>query len=170
MSSSVPEYESYDLIDRYHLHRYPAPEPPTSKNCGVPTIGGITTTYHTRVSYGGHPQPPPYHYALPSEGAPNYQIYATDYCAEGPPQQIRTAVPNPDYYRMFNSWFAYSGEGVGPPPFIKPAYGSPMRPNPDMVGRAPSNVNAAARNAHYAKQSRHVSAEPSQLYAHRYQY
>ncbi|VDK56215.1 unnamed protein product [Cylicostephanus goldi] len=65
MSTSVPEYDSYDLIDRYHLHRYPAPEPPAPKSCAVPTLGGVTATYHTRVTYGGIPQPPPYHYAMP---------------------------------------------------------------------------------------------------------
>ncbi|VDN35192.1 unnamed protein product [Cylicostephanus goldi] len=70
---------------------------------------------------------------------------------------------------MFNSWFAYSGEGVGPPPFVKTAYGSPLRVAPDMVGRVPPNVPGAPRNAQYAKQSRHAPAEPSQLY-HRYQY
>ncbi|KAK6745589.1 hypothetical protein RB195_011984 [Necator americanus] len=97
MSTSVPEYESYDLIDRYHMHCYPAPESPNVTTNG--TVGGVTTaTYHHRVTYGGHSQPIPYHYAIPSSksfhgnaastgGAAHYPPYG-DYSANCPPQHV----------------------------------------------------------------------------------
>ncbi|WKY01579.1 hypothetical protein Q1695_015522 [Nippostrongylus brasiliensis] len=59
MSTSVPDYESYDLIDRYQMHRYPTAEHgPATGPAGI-------ASFHHRVVYA-HPQPPPYHYAIPS--------------------------------------------------------------------------------------------------------
>ncbi|VDP38040.1 unnamed protein product, partial [Heligmosomoides polygyrus] len=123
MSASVPaDYESFDLIDRYQMHRYPTAEAgPGAGPAGI-------ASFHHRVVYA-HPQPPPYHYAIPSSksyqgsplaaaGASHYQSYSSEYGAECPAaptpaaQPARTG-PAPDYYRMFNSWFAYSGEAGG---------------------------------------------------------
>lgn len=59
MSASVPaDYESFDLIDRYQMHRYPTAEAgPGAGPAGI-------ASFHHRVVYA-HPQPPPYHYAIP---------------------------------------------------------------------------------------------------------
>ncbi|PIO58406.1 hypothetical protein TELCIR_20160 [Teladorsagia circumcincta] len=173
MSASVPEYESYDLIDRYQMHRYPTAE--------VGPTGGVSPAgiapFHHRVLYS-HPQPPPYHYAIPSSksyhGSPvavaasHYQSYA-EYAPECPPhpQQRPATGSTPDYYRMFNSWFAYSGEGGGNTS-LKAAYTSPLRPTIDVSGRSPSNLVgiAGSRNAMHYTKLRHGAAEPSQLSSH----
>ncbi|KAJ1348798.1 hypothetical protein KIN20_004192 [Parelaphostrongylus tenuis] len=123
ISTSAPDYESYDLIDRYNMHRYPAEPPDKSGSQGV-------ASYHRYV----HPQPPPYHYAIPSSktfhgspipiGCPPYKSfveYGPEYRAQRTPSGRV-----PDYYRMFNSWFAYSG-GVGGAPVIRAGYTSPVR-------------------------------------------
>lgn len=147
ISASAPDYESYDLIDRYNMHRYPAE--PDSKT-GSPGI----TSYHRYA----HPQPPPYQYAIPSSrtfhgnpipiGCAPYKAFV-----EYGPEYRSQRSPSgrvPDYYRMFNSWFAYSGEGVGGAPIIKAGYTSPVR---HAVG-VPSNVSPGVRNAHYGKPRR----------------
>uniref|UniRef100_A0A158P6H8 PDZ domain-containing protein n=1 Tax=Angiostrongylus cantonensis TaxID=6313 RepID=A0A158P6H8_ANGCA len=101
ISASAPDYESYDLIDRYNMHRYPAE--PDSKT-GSPGI----TSYHRYA----HPQPPPYQYAIPSSrtfhgnpipiGCAPYKAFV-----EYGPEYRSQRSPSgrvPDYYRMFNSW------------------------------------------------------------------
>ncbi|VDM58098.1 unnamed protein product [Angiostrongylus costaricensis] len=50
-------------------------------------------------------------------GCPPYKAFV-EYGPEYRPQRSPSGHV-PDYYRMFNSWFAYSGEGVGGAPIIK---------------------------------------------------
>lgn len=154
ISTSAPSYESYDLIDRYHMHRYPAE--PQTKN-----VGPGFASYHRYA----HPQPPPYHYAIPNSksfhgspipiGCPQYKTFV-EYGPEYRPQRSPSS-RLPDYYRMFNSWFAYSGEGAGGPPVIKAGCTSPVRYS---VG-VPSNASPSVRNAYYHAKPRYGPIDPS---------
>uniref|UniRef100_A0A7I4YER1 Partitioning defective protein 3 n=1 Tax=Haemonchus contortus TaxID=6289 RepID=A0A7I4YER1_HAECO len=140
MSTSVPEYESYDLIDRYQMHRYPTAE--VGPASGVSPAG--ITSFHHRVVYA-HPQPPPYHYAIPSSnsyhgspvgvGTSPYQSYS-----EYPPESEKELVTRPSRPRT---------PALSVPPSTRAADRRPISVVPTAyITRATPNCGTEPQNLH----------------------
>ncbi|CAD6185811.1 unnamed protein product [Caenorhabditis auriculariae] len=138
-------YDAYDteLYDRYAAHRYGGDRdaaaravgptsPPSYINFGMPT----SHSYHGgSFSSAVYRRPATYDYdfgpAVPANYEDSFGYYDTvgDYShipRAGPaPGPRRPGTAAPDYYHMFNSWFACSsGGGIGAAPAVKAAYGA----------------------------------------------